>query len=159
MCTRFGATRHRRHITSQPTAMPRARSRAGERVLLGRGEHGGNDHRAGVHRAALERVVVVLAVRGGAVAQRGGSDVEAARMTDQRARSGLRRCAERRLHVVAVARGDAQARDVHQHGIAHRRQHRRGASRHFGERRRQLLRYGDFRKRHGTFLWMRRYVR
>ena len=41
---------------------------ARESVLLGRGEHGRDDHRAGVHRAALEGVVVILAVRGGAVA-------------------------------------------------------------------------------------------
>ncbi len=78
-------------MTSQPTAMPRAASRAREPVLLGRGEHGRDDHGAGVHRAAFERVVVVLAVRRGAVAQRGGGDVEAAGMTDDRARAGLRR--------------------------------------------------------------------
>ena len=52
--------------------MPRISVGAGETVLLGRGEHRRNDHGAGVHRTAFEGVVVVLAVRGGAVAERGG---------------------------------------------------------------------------------------
>ena len=45
---------------------------AGEAVLLRGGEQRRDDHRAGVHRAALEGVVVILAMRGGAVAQRRG---------------------------------------------------------------------------------------
>ena len=121
---------------------------AGEPVLLGRGEHRRDDHGAGVHRAAFEGVVVVLAVRGGAVAQRRGGDVEAAGMTDQRARTGFRARAQRGLHVVAVARGHAQAGDVHQHGVAHRRHGGGKRWRHAGERGRELLRDGKFRERH-----------
>ena len=41
---------------------------AGEAVLLGGGERRRDDHDAGVHRAALERVVVVFTVAAGAVA-------------------------------------------------------------------------------------------
>ncbi len=60
-----------------------------KRMLLGSGENGRNDHGACMHRAAFEGIVVVLAVRGGAVAQRRRGDVEATRMADQRTRSGL----------------------------------------------------------------------
>ena len=88
LCTSLGAGRQRRHITSHPTAMPRAQVAAGKPMLLGGGEQRRNDHRARVHGPALERVVVVLAVRGGAVAQCRGGDVESARMPDQRAPPG-----------------------------------------------------------------------
>ena len=90
-----------------------------EDVLLRRGEHGRDDHRAGVDRAAFERVVVVLAVRGRAVAQRRGGNVEATRMADQGARAGLRGRAYRGLQVIAMARGHTKPGHIHQHRIAH----------------------------------------
>ena len=49
---------------------------AAEPFALAGGQHGGHDDRAGMHRTALEGVVVVLAVRGGAVDERGAERVE-----------------------------------------------------------------------------------
>ena len=57
---------------------------AGEAAMLGRREHGRNDDRAGVHRPAFEGVVVILAVRRGAVDERGVVGTEAAVVPDCR---------------------------------------------------------------------------
>ena len=104
-----------------------------ETVLLGRGEHSRDDHRAGVHRAALEGIVVVLAVRRRAIAQRRGGNVEAAGMTDERARTGFCRRAQRGLDVIAVARGHAQSGNIHEHRIAHASHGGGKRWRHIGE--------------------------
>ncbi len=117
-------------------------------VLLGGGKQGRNDDRAGVHRTAFEGVVVVLAVRGGAVAQRRGGDVVAAGVADHGARAGLGDGAQRRLHVVAMARRHAQPGDVGEHRVAHGAQFDGKLCRRRGERRSEALRDGNFRKRH-----------
>ena len=51
---------------------------AGEPAMLGGREHSGHDDRAGMHRAAFERVVVILAVRRRAVDERRVVGTEAA---------------------------------------------------------------------------------
>ena len=118
---------------------------AGQRVLLGGGENGRDDHRARMHRAAFEGVVVVLAVRGRAVAQRRGGHVEAARVTDQRARARARRWraappARSRLWRAAT-HSPATSISTASHIAATAAGKRR---RHGGERRRELLRNGEF---------------
>ncbi len=123
---------------------------ARELVLLGRREHGRDDHDAGVHRSAFEGVVVILAVRGGAVAQRRGGDVEAAGVADERAHAGLRGRAQRGLQVVGVARGHAQAGNIHQDRVAHVRHCGGEGGWHAGESRRELLRDGNLREGHGA---------
>ncbi|HUJ96807.1 MAG TPA: hypothetical protein VLV85_01120 [Stellaceae bacterium] len=119
-----------------------------QRVLLGGGEHGRNHHRAGMHRAALEGVVVIFAMSGGAVAERGGGNVEPAGMTDRRAGSGFAARAERRSDIVGIARRNAEAGDIDEKSIADAGDARRKPLRPPGERRGQLLRYGDFRQCH-----------
>ena len=52
---------------------------------LAGGEHGRHDHRAGMHRAAFERVVEILAMRGGAVDEGGARRIQRAAMADRRA--------------------------------------------------------------------------
>ena len=83
-------------------------------MLFRRREHRRNDHRSGVHGAALKGVVVIFAMRGSAVTQRRRGDVEAAGMAN-------RFCGrlQRRAHIGGMARGDAQAGDIHQHSVAH----------------------------------------
>ena len=71
LCTALGTTRLRRQMVSTPTAMPSSAAAPVEALLLGGGEHGRHDDGAGVHRAALEGVVEVLAVGGGAVDEGG----------------------------------------------------------------------------------------
>ena len=79
---------------------------------LARRQHGRHDDGAGVHRAALERVVEILAMRRRAVDQRRAGRAERARMTDRGARAVIVARRERRLDVVLVARGDAEAEHV-----------------------------------------------
>ena len=74
-----------RHIASTPAAMPEQRRAAVAAEALAGGEHRRHDHRAAVHRPALEGVVEILAVRGGAVDQRGVLGAEAAGVPDRRA--------------------------------------------------------------------------
>ena len=57
------------HLDANRDALQRRRA---IRIMpLARGKHRRHDHRAGVHRPALEGVVEILAMRGGAVHQRG----------------------------------------------------------------------------------------
>src|SRR5207248_3403270 len=76
-------------------------------------QYGRHDHRTGVHRAAFERVVEILAVRGRAVDERGAGRVERARMGD----CGTAACAlpacDGRAYVVRPARGDAKTGHVY----------------------------------------------
>jgi hypothetical protein len=122
---------------------------AAQAVRLGRGEHGRDDHGAGMHRTPLEGVVVVLAMRGRAVAQRRRRHVEAAGMADGGAGSGFRARLQRGPHVVAVSRGHAQARHVHQQRIAQLRDGRRQRRGLTGERGGEALRDGDRGQGHG----------
>ncbi len=78
-CTRLGATWHRRHMISQPTAMPSPTALPDRPMLLGGRENGGHDDGAGVRRSAFVRVVEIVAMRRGAVAQRGHPRTAAAR--------------------------------------------------------------------------------
>src|SRR5262252_4819700 len=70
---------------------------ARETMLLRRGKHCRNDHGPCMHGAALEGIVVILTVRGSAVAHCSSGDVEAAGMPDESAASGFRCCPQRRL--------------------------------------------------------------
>ena len=85
-----------------------------EPVLLGGGEHRRQDHGAGVHRGALEAVVEVLAMRRGAVDQRGAGGIQAAGVAERGAGARTLPGGERGADVVGVPGGDAQARDVEQ---------------------------------------------
>ena len=96
------------------STMPEQRRAAVAAEALARGEHRGHDHRAAVHGAALERVVEILAVRGRAVDERGLLGAVRLRVADRRAgAAGIER-ALHRLHVIGVARRDAQPDDVDQ---------------------------------------------
>ena len=64
---------------------------AWQAMMLGRGEDGRNDDRAGMYWTTFERVVVVFAVSRRAVAQRGRCDIEDTGVPDQRAGTGFRR--------------------------------------------------------------------
>ncbi len=121
---------------------------ARQRMPLRGGGDRRDDHRAGVHRAAFERVVEIFAVRRRAVAQRRGGDIEAAAMADQRARTRFRGRAQCGLHVIAAAGGDTQARDIHQHRVAHLHDGGWKRRRHGAEGGRQPLRDGHLRKGH-----------
>ena len=77
-------------------------------LLLGGGEHGRHDDGAGVHRAALEGVVEVLAVGGGAVDEGGAGGAEALRGGRWRWPGRVRPGGERGLHVVGAAGDDAR---------------------------------------------------
>ena len=74
--------------------------------LAGR-EHRRHDHGAGMHRPALERVVKVLAMRGGAVDEGGARRIQRARVPDRRAGTVVVAARERAFDIVLVARGDA----------------------------------------------------
>ena len=77
-------------------------------VALAGGEHRRHDHRAGVHGAALEGVVEILAVRGRAVDEGGAGRAHGACMADRGARPLLVPARERRLDVIRVARGETE---------------------------------------------------
>ena len=109
---------HLRRDEAQPARQlaadrdPGEQVRARQPVPLGGGQHGGHDHRAGMHRPALERVVIVLAMGGGAVDR-------AWRRRARTCRHGRSRCSPRRIepgehgsHVVRVAGREAQPADI-----------------------------------------------
>ena len=82
--------RHRRH-QAEPAQQLRPGDDADEQAVaaepfpLARGEHRGDDDGAGMDRPALERVVEVLAVRGGAVDERRAERIEPAGVAERRA--------------------------------------------------------------------------
>ena len=78
------------------------------------GEHRRHQHRAGVHRAAFEGVVEVLAVRGGAVDEGGTGCAQSSRVADRGAWSVVVPAFQCGLDIIFVARGDAEADDVDQ---------------------------------------------
>ena len=80
-----------RHHEAQPAQHfgadrnPDQRHAAIRIMPLAGGEHRRHDHRAGMHRAALERVVEILAMRGGAVDESRACRSQRARVADRRA--------------------------------------------------------------------------
>jgi hypothetical protein len=78
-----------------------------------------------MHGRALEGVVVVLAMGGGAVDQRRPRDVEAAAMAEGGAAPLFGPGPQRRPDIVLIARGDRQA-DMIQQRVAGGAPHRRG---------------------------------
>ena len=103
-------------LDTRGDSQQRARTAAIE--TLAGGEHRRHHHRARVHRAAFEGVVEILAVRGGAVQQRRIFRPVAARVADRRAAAAGIHALFHRAYVVALARRDAQARDVEQQVLA-----------------------------------------
>src|SRR5258708_2119023 len=93
---------------------PRQRVLSRDFFSFGNREHRRHDHRAGVHRPALEGVVEVLAVRRGAVHEGRARGIERARMSDGGAGSRGFPRRERRDRVVGLAGRAAQAGDVDQ---------------------------------------------
>ena len=71
-----------------------------------------HNHRAGMNRAALERVVEILAMNRRAVDKRCGGGRKRAAVSDRRARPVIVAGGEHGLHVIFVARGDGEADDV-----------------------------------------------
>ena len=65
-----------------------------------------------MHRAALKRIVVVFAVRGNAVDERGIGRSEAAGMPDRGAASLALDALQCRSNIVGGARGNAESGDV-----------------------------------------------
>ena len=121
------------------------RRAAVEIVPLAGRQHRRHDHRAGMDRAALERVVEILAVDRGAVDQRGGRGGQRAGVADRGARPVVVAGGQRGLHIVFVARGDGEADDVDQQVLAfgpHRLRQLRGIQR--GDLLRQMLGNGGF---------------
>ena len=112
--------------------MPSSAAAPSRPVPLAGRQHRRHDHRAGMHRPALEGVVEILAMRRGAVDQSGAGRAQRARMADRRARPVVVAAGERAFDVVLVARGDAEADDVDQQilaFLAHRLRQRIGAQR------------------------------
>src|SRR4051812_27426898 len=73
------------------------------------GQHRRHDHGAAMHRATLERVVEILAVRRRAVDHRRIARAERTGVTDRRAGATRIDARRERPHVVAAPRGDAKA--------------------------------------------------
>ena len=88
--------------------------------------------RAAVHRPAFERIVEILAMRGGAVDHRRVFRAELAAMPERAARAAAIDAGDQRAHVIGIARGDAQSGDVDQQllgACAHRRRNAVNAER------------------------------
>ena len=96
-------------------------------VPLAGGEHRRHDHGAGMHRAALERVVKILAMRRGAVDEGRARGRQHAHMADRGANAVVVAALERARDIVLVARGDAETDDVDQQVLAFARGDRRTA--------------------------------
>ena len=105
-------------MISTPTAMPFSAARAVAAVPLAGRQHRRHDHRAGMHRPALEGVVEILAVRRGAVDEGRARGAQRARVADRGAGAVVVPAASARLDVVLVARGDAEADHVDQRLLA-----------------------------------------
>ncbi len=85
---------------------------AGKALALTGRERSGDDHRAGMHRPAFERVVEILAVGGGPVDERRAERVEGALVADRRAAAAAIDARERRPDVLTLTGGHAEAADV-----------------------------------------------
>ncbi len=86
-------------------------------ALAGR-QHRRHHHRAGMHRAALEGVVEILAMRRGAVDESGAGRAQRAAVADRRARPVVVEAGKRGFDVILVARGDAKTDHVDQQVLA-----------------------------------------
>ena len=82
-------------------------------ALAGR-EHRRHDDRAGMDRAALERIVEILTVDGGAVDERRRGGGQCARVADRGARPVIVASRKRASHVIFVARGHREPDHVDQ---------------------------------------------
>ena len=71
-----------------------------------------------MHRTAFERIVEILAMRGGAVDEGRTRRGQRARVTDRRARAVIVAAGERASDIILVARGDAEADDIDQQILA-----------------------------------------
>ena len=89
------------------------------------GKHRRHDHRAGMHRAAFERVVEILAMRSSAIDEGGARRVQRSHVTDRRAGAVIVATRQRALDIILVARGDAEADDIDQQILAFTRGHGR----------------------------------
>ena len=134
-------------MVSTPTAMPRSAARPSKIVPLASRQHRRHDDRAGMDRAAFERVVEILAVDRGAVDQGCGGGRERAPVTDGGARPVIVAAGQRSFHIVFVARGDGEADHVDQQILA-LGPHRLGQARHIERANllRQMLGNGGFGK-------------
>ena len=112
LCTSLGATRLSRHSGLDADGDANERGRAVRIVPLAGREHSGQDHRTGMHRPALERVVEILAVHGSAIDEGGARSTQRARVPDGSAGSVIVPSRERGLDVVLVAGRDGEPDDV-----------------------------------------------
>ena len=96
--------------------------------LAGR-EHGRHDDGPGMHGATLERVVEILAMRGGAVDEGRARRGQHARMADRGAATVIVRAAEAAANIILVARGDTEPDHVDQQILAFARGRLRQAAR------------------------------
>ena len=126
MCTAFGTTVLKpAHDLGADRNAEQRRSAVRSVAFAGR-QHRRDDHRAGMHRPALESVVEILAMRRGAVDEGGACRAQAC----ARGRSAVQgpsssQPASARFDIVLVARGDAEPDDVDQQILAFRAHRRR----------------------------------
>ncbi len=90
---------------------------------LAGGEHRRHDHRAGMHRAALERVVEILAMRRGAVDKGRARRGQCPLVADRGAGAVIVAAAECAADIILVSRGDAETDHVDQQILAFARGH------------------------------------
>ena len=81
-------------------------------------QHGRHHHRAGMDRAAFERVIEILAVDRRAVDERGGHGGERTGVADRGARPVVVAGGEHGFHVIFVAGGNGETDDVDQQFLA-----------------------------------------
>jgi hypothetical protein len=83
-------------------------------VALAGGQNRRHDHRAGVNRAALESIVEILAMRGGAIDKGRATRSQRALMADHCARAIIFPTRKRAGDIIFVAGGDTQADHIDQ---------------------------------------------
>ena len=86
LCTAFGTTVDEPAHGLDADRDAEQRRGAVRLVALAGRQHRRHDHRAGMHRAALEGVVEILAMRRGAVDEGGAGGAQRAGVADRRAR-------------------------------------------------------------------------
>jgi hypothetical protein len=119
-----GLVHRLRHHHAQPAQHLAADRDADQRhaavgiMFFARGQYCGHQHGAGMHRAALERVVEILAMRRGSVDEGSTRGGQRARVADRRAGAVIVTTCERAFDVVLIARGDTQPGHVDQQVLA-----------------------------------------
>ena len=116
-------------MTSEPTGDPEKRRLSIRIVPLAGGKHRRYDHGAGMHRAAFECVVEILAVRRRAVDQSRAGCAQTPLVADGGAGAVIVAGVERTRDIILVAGGDAEADHVDQQVVAFRPQALRAAGR------------------------------